>query len=97
MRRLSGAASTEIVELDIEFHPAHARKIVLARVEEHPPEQLRRRFESRRVTGAKLAVDVDQRVLLRLDRIFLERVGDHDPTLVALGKEYVERPNPGFK
>src|ERR1700674_4396092 len=47
-------------ELDVEFQAAHAAEIVLARVEEHPVEQSRGRFERWRIAGAQFSVDFDQ-------------------------------------
>ena len=48
-------------QLDVELQPAHAREIVLARIEEHALEQCRRRVERRRIAGAQLAINLDQR------------------------------------
>ena len=54
-----------VVQLDVELHAAHAREIVLARVEEHALEQLGGGVERRRIAGTQLAVDLDQRFVLR--------------------------------
>ena len=54
-----------VVQLDVELHAAHAREIVLARVEEHALEELRGGVERGRIAGTQLAVDFEQRVVLR--------------------------------
>ena len=56
-----------VVQLDVELHAADAREVVLARVEEHALEQLGGGVERRRIARTQLAVDFDQRVVLRLD------------------------------
>ena len=50
-----------LVELDVELETAHAREVVLARIEEHAFEQRRCGVERRRIAWAQLAVDFDQR------------------------------------
>ena len=57
-----------VVQLDVELHAAHARKIVLARVEEHALEKLGGGIERGRIARTQLAVDLDQRFVLGLDR-----------------------------
>ena len=42
------------MDLDVELHPADAREVVLARVEEHPLEQLGSSLEGRRIAGRSL-------------------------------------------
>ena len=54
-----------VVQLDVELHAADAREIVLARVEEHALEQLRGGVDGRRIARTQLAVDFEQRVVLR--------------------------------
>src|SRR6185295_753808 len=49
-----------VVQLDVELHTAHAREIVLARVEEHALEKLGGGVERRRIAGTQLAVNLDQ-------------------------------------
>ncbi len=85
-----------IVDLDRELHAADARKIVLARIEEHAVEELRGGINGRRIARAQLAVDFDQRVFAGLDRIFLERRRDDRAALVAFGEEHFEVRNAGF-
>ena len=80
-----------VVQLDVELHAAHARKVVLARVEEHALEQLRGGVERRRIARTQLAVDFEQRVVLALDRILSQRDGNHVARVVALGEEHLER------
>ena len=58
-----------VVQLDVELHAAHAREIVLARVEEHALEKLGGGIEGGRIARTQLAVDFDQRFVLRLDRV----------------------------
>ena len=79
-----------VVQLDVELHAAHAREIVLARVEEHALEQLRGGIERRRIAGPQLAVDFEQRVALRLHRVLPQRHRDDVAGIVALGEEDLE-------
>ena len=79
-----------VVQLDIELHAAHAREIVLARVEEHALEELRGGIERGRIAGAQLAVDLDERFVLRLHRILPDGGGNHRADVVALREEDFE-------
>ena len=79
-----------LVELDVELQPAHAREVVLARVEEHALEQRGRRVQRRRIARPQLAVDLDQRLFRLVDRVALERVGDDVAHVVAIGEEDLE-------
>ena len=80
-----------VVQLDVELHAAHARKVVLARVEEHALEQLCGRVERRRIARTQLAVDFEQRVVLALHRIFAQRDRNHVAHFVALGEKHLKR------
>ncbi len=84
------------MDLDRELHAAHAREIVLAGVEEHAFEQLRRGVERGRIARAQLAVDLDQRVFAGLDRVLAQSGRDDGADFVALGEEYFERIDAGF-
>ena len=85
-----------VVQLDVELHAAHAREIVLARVEEHALEQLGGGVERRRIAGTQLAVDFDQRFVRRLDRILAQGGADDVADVVALGEEDFELVDAGF-
>ena len=74
-------------ELRVELEAADPREVVLLRVEEHVLEERARAVERRRIAGPQAAVDLDERFLVRVDRIFLERLADDRPDLVALGEE----------
>ena len=76
-----------LVQLDVELQAAYAREVIFARVEEHPVEQRRRRVERRRIAGAQLAIDFDQRFLRSLHRIALQGLADDRTHIVALGEE----------
>src|SRR5579859_2783076 len=78
-----------VIQLDVELQAAHAAEVVLARVEEHAVEQRRRRVQRRRIAGAQLAVDLDQRLLRRLYGIAAQRRADHVAHVVALREEDV--------
>ncbi len=80
-----------VVQLDVELHAAHAREVVLARVEEHALEQLGGGIERGRIAGTQLAVDLEQRVVLALHRVFPEGDGNHVAGIVAIGEEHLER------
>ena len=79
------------VELDVELEPAHAREIVLARIEEHAFEERRGRIQRGRVARPQLAVDLDQRLLRLVHRVALQRVGDDVAHVVAIGEEDLKR------
>ena len=83
-----------VVELDVELHPANAREIVFARVEEHALEQLGRRIERRRIARTQLAVDFQQRVVLALHGVFAQRGGNDVARFVALREENFELSMP---
>src|ERR1035437_214982 len=85
-----------VVQLDIELHAAHARKIVLARVEEHALEQLGRGIHGRRIAGTQLAVNLDQRVALVLHGVLADGGGNHRAHVVALREEDFELVDAGF-
>ena len=79
-----------LVQLDVELHAAHAREIVLARIEEHALEQRGRGIQRRRIARTQLAVDFDQRFVRRLDGVLAQRGADHVADVVALGEEDLE-------
>ena len=83
-------------ELDVELQAAHAAEIVLARVEEHAVEQRRGGFERRRIAGAQLAINFDQRFARRLDGVLVERAGKHHAHVVAIGEEDIHAGDAGF-
>src|SRR5579883_908413 len=76
-----------VVQLDVELHAAHARKVVLARVEEHALEKLRGGVDGRRISRTKLAVDFEQRVVLLLHSVLPQRGRNHVTHVVEFGKE----------
>ena len=79
-----------VVQLDVELHAAHAREVVLARVEEHALEELGGGIERGRIAGTQLAVDLEQRVVLALHRVLPQGDGNHVAGVVALGEEHLE-------
>jgi hypothetical protein len=60
------------------------RQVVALRVEEEPSQQIARVLERRRLAGALLLEDLDDRLLLPRRRVFLERVGDIDRVVEEL-------------
>ena len=64
-----------LVQLDVELQTAHAREVVLARIEEHAVEERGRGVERRRIARTQLAVDLDERFLRRLDGVAAQRAG----------------------
>ena len=75
------------LELGVELQPADPREVVLLRVEEHVLEQRARALERRRIAGPQAPVDLDQRLLVRADRILPQRRREHRADLVLLGEE----------
>ena len=85
-----------LVELDVELEAAHAREVVLARIEEHAFEERGGGVERRRVAGTQLAVDLDQRLFRLADRVAAQGVGDDVAYVVALGEEDLEAGRAGL-
>jgi hypothetical protein len=83
------------VELDVEFQPAHAREVVLARIEEHAFEERGRGVERRRIAGTQLAVDLDERLFRLVHGVALQGVGDDVAHVVAVGEENLEARGAG--
>ena len=77
-------------ELGVQLETADAREVVLLRVEEHVLEQRPRAVERRRIAGPQAAVDLDQRLFVRADRILLQRLADDRADVVALGEEHLD-------
>ena len=65
-------------------------KLVLLRVEEHVLEERPRAVERGRIARPQTAVDLDQRFLVRPDRVLLQRLADDLADLVALGEEHLD-------
>ena len=82
--------------LMLNFMRPTREKSYLRGVEEHALEQLGGGIEGRRIAGTQLAVDLEQRVVLRLDRIFAQGGGDDVADIVALGEEDLEARDAGF-
>jgi hypothetical protein len=78
-------------ELRVELQPADPREVVLLRVEEHVLEERPRAVECRRIPRTKAPVDLDERLLVGVDRVLLQRGRQHRPDLVALREEDLER------
>ena len=74
-------------ELGVQLQAADPREVVLLRVEEHVLEQRARAVERRRIAGAQAAVDLDERLFVRADRVLLQRLRQDRADLVALGEE----------
>ena len=96
VRLSSGGGVRLVVQLDVELHAAHARKVVLARVEEHALEQLRGGVHRGRIAGAQLAVDFEQRFVLLPDAVLLKRHGNDVADFVEFREEDVEGGDVGF-
>ena len=81
-------------ELGVQLQPADAREVVLLRVEEHVLEQRPRAVERRRIARTQAAVDLDQRLFVRADRVLLQRLADDRADVVALGEEHLDAARP---
>ncbi len=77
-------------ELGVQLQPADPREVVLLRVEEHVLEQRARAVERRRIARTQAAVDLDQRLFVRADRVLLQRLRQDRADLVALGEEHLD-------
>ena len=78
------------MQFDVELHPPNARKVVLARIEEHVVEELRGGLAGRRIAGAKVAVNCQKCLVSRLDRILAQGLGKHRTALVGLREDDLE-------
>src|SRR2546427_3480069 len=77
-------------KLDIEFETAHARKIILPRIEKHSVEQGSRGVERRGISWPQLAVNLDQRFLRSLNGIAAQSLTEHGSNIIALREEQAE-------
>ena len=82
--------------LILNFKPAHAAEIVFARIEEHAVKQGRGGLQRRRIAGAELAIDFDQRLARRANGVLIERAGKHHAHVVAVGEEHVHAGDAGI-
>ena len=76
-----------LTQLDVQLQPAHPGEVVPSGILEHPLEEGRRRIQRGRVAGPLLPVDLDEGLLLGLDRVFREGIGQDRPHVVRLRKE----------
>ena len=83
-------------ELDVEFQPSNFAEIILPRVEKHPVEKRRRRFQRRRIAGTQFAINFNQRFLGRANRVLLQRAPNDDAYVVAVGESNVHFRDSGF-
>src|SRR5208282_5215406 len=74
---------------DVELQAADAAEIVLARVEKHAAEEVGGRFQRRRIAGAQLAIDFDERFLGRADGVLVQGARQHQADFIAFREEYV--------
>jgi hypothetical protein len=72
LRQNARALRHREVQLAIEFIAAHAAKIVAARVEEHVLDQRASVIDRRGIAGTHLLVELQQRLVLPLDRIAVQ-------------------------
>ncbi len=77
-------------ELGVQLETAHPREVVLLRVEEHVLEERARAVERRGIARPQPAVDLDERLFVRVDRILLQRLADDRADLVLLREEDLE-------
>ena len=71
------------------------REIVFPRIEEHAFEQGGRRFQRRRIAGTKLAINLDERFLSRLDRVLAQSLAQHHADVIAFREEHRQFRNAG--
>ena len=91
----SDAHRVGAIELEAHVHldPANRREIVALGIEEQAVEQRLRRLAGRRLAGAHDAIDFDQRLLVALDLVGLERVADIGAGVDMVDVEEVELVN----
>ena len=77
-------------EAHVHLDAAHGREVVALLVEEQALEQRFRGFARRRLAGAHDAVDFDQRLLVALDLVGLQRVADIGAGVDVVDVEKVE-------
>jgi len=92
--RLSRGVSRPILMLN--FKRPTRLKSYFARVKEHAAEKVRGGFQRRRIAGAQLAVDLDERFFRRTDGVLIQGAREHQADLVALGEEHIDFRNAAF-
>src|SRR5205823_9480081 len=75
----------------VQLVAADLRQVVALGVEEERPEEIPRVVERRRLTRALLLEDLDQRLVLVLRRILVERVDDEDRVVEEAEDRLVRR------
>src|SRR5207244_3577961 len=91
-----GRQDTRVVR-DVDPEPlvqlvaADLREVVALGIEEERLQQVARVVERRRLTGALLLEDLDQRLFLACRRVLLERVDDEDRVVEQLQDRLVRR------
>ena len=86
-QRVFDPITLRLAHFDIELQTPDAREIKLARVEEHAFEQAIRGLHGRRIAGAHLAIDFQQRINRLRDDILLQSLREHRPQIVSLREE----------
>jgi hypothetical protein len=77
-------------ELGVQLQAADAREVVLLRVEKHVLEERPRAVERRRIARAQPAVNLDERLFVRVNRVLLQRRGNNRADVVLLGEEHFD-------
>ena len=83
-------------QLRVQLQPPDPREVVLLRVEEEVLEERSRAVEGRRIPRPQPPVDLDQRLLVRADRVLPERGREHRTDLVLLREEDIDRADLGL-
>ncbi len=78
-------------QLDIEFEPAHFRKVVFAGIIEHAFEKRGCGFQSGRISRPLLPIDFDQGIRLGLDVILIQGLGNSGSRVFPLREKHFER------
>ena len=79
-----------LVELVVQLQAADLREVVALGVEEQVVEEGLRRLERRRITRAQAAVDLHDRLVLRLDLVGDQRVAQVAADVEAVDEEHLE-------
>ena len=95
-RQRPGVLGEVRLELDVELEAAHAREVVLLRVEEHAVEEVLGRLVRRRIAGAQAPVDLEDRLVLGLVGVLADRVDEDVAAEVPVGEEDLDVLDPAL-
>ena len=77
-------------QLVVELQPADLREVVALGIEEEVVEERRRGLERRRIAGAQAPVDLEDRLLGRVDLVLQQRVAQRRPDVQVVDEQHLD-------